>query len=283
LNSPKLKSSTPKDKPTTPKDKTSSGVEEKTNTGAGTPTALKPLLDNQDYVRTAIVESFRKTERELIQLQTDKNREDGSVCISVLIVGNTLWIANLGDSKAVLSRLKDPTKPDKDKDSKVLCIRLSTDHQPVLSAEKTRIEKTGAMVIEGRVNGLLAVSRSFGDPKFKKLGVVAQPDISKVTLTTDCQFMVLACDGIWSVFAPAELVTFTAKAIDEQWEAEKAQKSVEGGVSALQKKESDLEAVTRKVTQKIVREAVIVRSAKDNCTVLLVIFGEHSIASHCTV
>ena len=64
---------------------------------------------------------------------------------------------------------------------------------PILIDERKRIEKAGGALadvrgtlrrlfgfitmgrVQGRVGGILGVSRSFGDPKFKRMGVISQP------------------------------------------------------------------------------------------------------------
>ena len=51
--------------------------------------------------------------------------------------------------------------------AKIYC--LNTYHKPTLKLEKLRIEENGGTVSNGRVNGILAVSRSLGDFNFKDL------------------------------------------------------------------------------------------------------------------
>lgn len=64
------------------------------------------------------------------------------------------YVANIGDSRAVLNRGGT-------------AVALSTDHKPELPGEHNRIQKAGGFVSEGRVNGTLSLSRSFGDFEYK--------------------------------------------------------------------------------------------------------------------
>ena len=60
----------------------------------------------------------------------------------------------------------------------------------------------------GRVNGNLALSRAIGDFEFKKSAdlspeqqiVTAFPDVVAHTITNDDEFLVIACDGMYSQF-----------------------------------------------------------------------------------
>lgn len=72
-----------------------------------------------------------------------------------LLVGNTLYCANAGDSRCVLFRNNQ-------------MLEMSTDHKPDLPSEKNRIVKAGGAVIEGRVEGNLNLSRALGDMCYKK-------------------------------------------------------------------------------------------------------------------
>ena len=64
--------------------------------------------------------------------------------------------------------------------------------------EKKRIESLGGMVQFGRVGGLLAVSRAFGDFEYKVAGkhiVTAQPDVQSFIIQRNTDFVIIACDG----------------------------------------------------------------------------------------
>ncbi len=64
---------------------------------------------------------------------------------------------------------------------------LSFDHKPTDEKEQARIEKSGSMVIEGRIDGGINLSRALGDLKYKtntdlppeEQAVTALPDILK--------------------------------------------------------------------------------------------------------
>jgi protein phosphatase 2C family protein 2/3 len=45
---------------------------------------------------------------------------------------------------------------------------MSHDHKPTNTLEKMRIEKAGGYVEDNRVNGVIALSRAFGDLEYKQ-------------------------------------------------------------------------------------------------------------------
>ena len=89
---------------------------------------------------------------------------------------------------------------------------LSKDHKPYLPEERNRIYKAGGEVQDGRVNGILSLSRAIGDFDYKHATppkdagptwylnnhiVTSIPDITVTSINTNIEFMILACDGIW--------------------------------------------------------------------------------------
>jgi integrin-linked kinase-associated serine/threonine phosphatase 2C len=94
---------------------------------------------------------------------------------------------------------------------------LTVDHSPQNYNERKRIEKAGGRVIDGRVNGILEVSRSIGDGRLKHLGVSARPDVLKCALAraTD-RFLLLACDGLWKVLSSTDACAFVHAQLAER-------------------------------------------------------------------
>ena len=122
----------------------------------------------------------------------------GCTAIVALVHKDVVYVANAGDSRAVLSRGKK-------------AVALSEDHKPNSASERERIVNAGGFVSEiggiCRVNGNLSLSRAIGDLRYKQNPnlepaaqiITAQPEVTKMELTEEDQFLLLACDGIWDV------------------------------------------------------------------------------------
>lgn len=79
-----------------------------------------------------------------------------------------------------------------------------------------RIQKAGGTVREGRVLGILEVSRSIGDGQYKRSGVISTPELKRCRLTSDDRFMMIACDGLWKVFKPNEAIEFILDILNDK-------------------------------------------------------------------
>lgn len=129
-----------------------------------------------------------------------------------------LRVGNIGDSRVLLGRRDGTIVEGEGTDG-----GLTTDHKPDHPSERERIERTGGFVelVQGvaRVNGDLAVSRSFGDSQYKQTGGPAQEDhpVSAgpefASLSCDgTDFLVLVCDGISEgAFPNSEVVKLAAQ------------------------------------------------------------------------
>jgi serine/threonine protein phosphatase PrpC len=105
-----------------------------------------------------------KYKKELIKLANNGDAEGtyealaGCTANVVLVTHDTIYCANAGDSRSVISRaIKNDEKKSHD------CEPISIDHKPDEKSERERIEKGFGKVENGRVDGKLAVSRALGD------------------------------------------------------------------------------------------------------------------------
>nr|GLL42423.1 probable protein phosphatase 2C 74 [Ipomoea trifida] len=146
-----------------------------------------------NYIEDALRQGYSETDKQFLV----QGKDGGACAASVLIKDGEMHVANVGDCGVVLSR-------------KSVAVSLTSDHRPASREdERARIEKSGGMLYcqNGvlRVNGSLAVSRAFGDHHLKEL-IISEPDILKLPLTSDCQFLILASDGLWDKVSNQEAV-----------------------------------------------------------------------------
>lgn len=138
--------------------------------------------------------------------QDDGGQMDTSGCTAntVMITPTHIVCANAGDSRCVLS-------------TKTEVKGMSVDHKPTDEVEKKRIQAAGGTVHMRRVDGDLAVSRTFGDFAYKnrtdlpasQQKVSPIPDIVVHQRSSDDEFVLLACDGVWDVLSNEEAVAYT--------------------------------------------------------------------------
>ncbi|KAJ3158540.1 Protein phosphatase 2C 1 [Geranomyces michiganensis] len=98
-------------------------------------------------------------------------------------------------------------------------IRLSYDHKGSDPAEAKRIVESGGFVMNNRVNGVLAVTRSLGDISMKEW-VIGSPYTAETVLDEKDSFLILACDGIWDVCSDQTATDLIREVQDPQEAAE---------------------------------------------------------------
>lgn len=91
----------------------------------------------------------------------------GCTACVVLITKDTIYCANAGDSRSCLATKKGKV------------IELSHDHKPDNDGELKRVKAAGGFVEEGRVQGVIAVSRAIGDWEYKNPKLLAEMDSKK--------------------------------------------------------------------------------------------------------
>jgi protein phosphatase PTC1 len=97
-----------------------------------------------------------------------------------------LYTANVGDARIVLCR-------------NGRALRLSYDHKGSDEQEGRRVSNAGGLILNNRVNGVLAVTRALGDAYMKDL-VTGHPYTTETVIQHETdEFMILACDGVHSI------------------------------------------------------------------------------------
>ncbi|KAJ9539897.1 hypothetical protein OSB04_026403 [Centaurea solstitialis] len=147
---------------------------------------------NEDEIADAVREGYLVTDSEF--LKEDVN--GGTCCVTALIRKGNLIVSNAGDCRAVMSR-------------NGVAEALTSDHKPSRKDEKDRIEGMGGYVDSRngvwRIQGSLAVSRAIGDKHLSKW-VIAEPETTILNIRPECEFLILASDGIWDMVSNQEAV-----------------------------------------------------------------------------
>nr|AIA78392.1 protein phosphatase 2C [Oryza sativa Japonica Group] len=154
------------------------------------------LLKHPEFLtdtKLTISETYQKTDTDFLESESNAFGDDGS---TTSVVGGHLYVASVGDSRAVVSKAGK-------------AMALSEDHKPNRSDERKRIENARGVVIWAgtwRVGGVLAMSRAFGNRLLKPF-VVAEPEIQEELVNEDLECLVLASDGLWDVVENEEAVS----------------------------------------------------------------------------
>lgn len=195
---------------------------------------LKRFTAEQQSMSSDVIrKAFQATEEGFLSLVTrqwpmkPQIAAVGSCCLVGVISGGNLYIANLGDSRAVLGRAVKAT-------GEVLAMQLSSEHNASVEAVRQELQSTHPddpyiVVLKHnvwRVKGLIQISRSIGDvylkktefnreplyakfrlrEPFKRPILSADPAITVHPLQPHDQFIIFASDGLWEHLTNQEAV-----------------------------------------------------------------------------
>ena len=181
------------------------------------PTADAPRLEE-------LFERAFKNSNLLMHAASFDTQLSGTTAVCCLVVGTTLIVGNVGDSRAILGYVPE-------EQGQIAVQALSVDQTPYRRDERERVKQYGARImtvdqVEGREklhenwgtrlgdeidetgdpprvwNDTLerpgcAFTRSLGDMIAERLGVVADPEIHTHTLRREDKFVVVASDGVF--------------------------------------------------------------------------------------
>ncbi|GAX76229.1 hypothetical protein CEUSTIGMA_g3673.t1 [Chlamydomonas eustigma] len=165
----------------------------------------------------------------------------GTTAVVALLGTKKIWVANCGDSRAIMCRAGR-------------CLQLTDDHKPEREDEAARVEKAGGQVLYWnghRVMGVLAMSRAIGDHGLRPY-VISDPEISVVNRAEDDDFMILASDGLWDVMENKEAINLALRCMTRAWEKGAGRKAA------------------ARIAASVLTKAAIDRGSKDNVTVVFV-------------
>ena len=198
---------------------------------------LNYLLENKNFpydIKTSLTESFDKAEEEFFKLKCGEDLEhsdkSGSCALVCLLFDNKIYIANIGDSREIMSmnygskvkQLTNDHKPDNPKEFERLIKNGSKvygddNDDPNRDPSKLNFIKDKAELEKYKANNKtseeivfreypsdLAVTRTIGDIKSKKKefggkqgSIINKPDIYIHDINSTDDFVVMGCDGIF--------------------------------------------------------------------------------------
>ncbi|GER50950.1 phosphatase 2C family protein [Striga asiatica] len=153
---------------------------------------MKVVTEKGEEIERAVKEGYLTTDAEFLK----KDIGSGTCAVTAFIHEGHLVVSNAGDCRAVLSRGG-------------VAEALTVDHRASLLEERQRIQSLGGFLFYAhgvwRVNGSLAVSRAIGDRDHKE-SVIADPETKVLEISPECEFLILASDGLWDSVGNQEAV-----------------------------------------------------------------------------
>ncbi|XP_051144443.1 probable protein phosphatase 2C 34 [Andrographis paniculata] len=179
------------------------------------------LLHRFNIWNRAYTKACAAVDQELEHHQKIDTFHSGTTALTVVRQGDSIFIANVGDSRAILGTTSD--------DGSLVAAQLTTDFKPNIPQEAERITQCQGRVYclddEPGVHRLwqphkespgLAMSRAFGDYCVKDFGLVSVPEVTHRHITENDQFIVLATDGVWDVVSNEEAAEIVQMAPDRE-------------------------------------------------------------------
>ncbi|KAK1294363.1 putative protein phosphatase 2C 35 [Acorus calamus] len=181
--------------------------------------------------------AFLRVNSELHESEVDDSMS-GTTAITAIVSGDTLFVANVGDSRAVIAV--------RNEGGGVIAEDLSSDQTPFRKDEYERVRMCGARVLSvDQVEGIkdpniqhwgneesddegdpprlwvqngmypgTAFTRSVGDSAAEAIGVIAVPEVRVVKILPDHLFFVVASDGVFEFLSSQTVVNMVAEFSD---------------------------------------------------------------------
>lgn len=181
-------------------------------------------MNSHDEIEEFIEIMVDNSDKELNKNGIDLNFS-GTTLTLILIIKTVIYSGSLGNTKAVLFR--------EITNEKKFAIELTVDHTPENRDERYRIFQNGGVVKkvkvaeeeigpfriwEGKIdNGPgLQITRSLGDSKARKIGVISVPEVQHFELKVWDKFVVIATENVWSMLPSTRMCYHISKFLAEK-------------------------------------------------------------------
>jgi serine/threonine protein phosphatase PrpC len=180
--------------------------------------------------RIALEAAYEETERQIERDYGQDAMYSGTTAVAAYQHRDKLFVANVGDSRAVLGCFATA----RESESGLKAVELSSDHKPGRPDERRRIAAEGGIVQQSSVPvqgvggavrlvrmgpervmdkggfGGLAVSRALGDLRLRPY-VSSLPEVVERKLSHKDRLLILGSDGVWDRISSQEAVNIAAK------------------------------------------------------------------------
>ena len=262
----------------------------------------KLILNDANFpenVELAIKNGFLNAEKnflnEIALDSKDKNAisdRSGSCAVVVLVVDKKIYVANVGDSRALFSEKRGKN-----------FVVVTEDHKPNNENEKNRIIKNGGHVYQSRtvisgaenenlngqilfgpyrvLPGRLSVSRTIGDieAKFEKFGgnpnvIIWEPDIFIYDLNKkDIDFFIMGCDGIFDQMSNEEIMDCAWMILNNDNNKNKENKNSNEESFEYDFENANIHEKCGLIVDFIIKSSMV-RKSFDNVTCLMIAFND---------
>jgi serine/threonine protein phosphatase PrpC len=204
----------------------------------------------------ALRKAFGQVEKDILAQETLAYQGSTAVVVAMHESDDghrTLVAANVGDSRAILSR-------------RGKAIDLTRDHKPNEEREKARILNMGEVIEWDSLSKVhrvrnLSLSRAIGD-RYAKPVVSSQVEVKLFPITEEGdEFFLLASDGLWDVMTSQEVVSYVHSRFEKELKREQLQ--------TQEDKENYKLVLRRNMARSVAREALR-RGTGDNICVVMV-------------
>ena len=157
-------------------------------------------IQEKEMKEKMIQETMKRIMKTLDEKVKKEKKEESGSCALICIIDSTattktIIMSNVGDSIGMIYSTECEMKE-----------KMSEEHRITMKGEKERIEKSGGYIgNNGRVNGMVMVTRAIGDFFLKEL-LISEPFTRIIeSRKEEHQYVVMGCDGLTDFMTSEEI------------------------------------------------------------------------------